>query len=300
MGKPDLVGKKVGKRTVLAFKGTKRRNHHSRWEDRLWEVEEPDGSRKVVRESNLLIRKYRQFRPNYYLYELIRKRKEVREGLVEFTLTPDDIVIPPACPIRGELLTMGRDGLKGPNSPTAVRIDTDQGWVPGNVKVISWKAYEDLPWLEDDERTCVFNRAPVTPLGPLALAPSPEELCILVEEGWDQAKDPIGSAESLQTAQFAVRGSLPPLCLLQVLGLRETSPRKFHVQPRKDKSLPPPKELPLLTFETMCNTAQKLGMTLKAIQRGFLLDGRPLRTLEAVRTELTLELESRFPELLKP
>ena len=207
----DLTGKQIGRRKVLKFA------NYNKKREKLWKVRNEDGSTQVVRESNLLIRRYRQFRPSYYLYELIRKRAEVREGRVSFNLTPADIEIPPACPIRGTMLAMGRDGKKGPDSPTAVRIDLDRGWEPGNVRVISWAAFSNLPWLKNDDRYRMgIDVGPSTPPGPLAPAPSAEDLCIMAEQGWDKTKSPVSIAAVLETVRFAVAGGQqdpPPSCV---------------------------------------------------------------------------------------
>jgi len=61
---------------------------------------------------------------------------------IPFTLTLPDIPnIPDVCPILGITLNVhhGRGGPQ-PDSPTLDRVQQSLGYVPGNVKVISWRA----------------------------------------------------------------------------------------------------------------------------------------------------------------
>jgi hypothetical protein len=55
----------------------------------------------------------------------------------EFSITESDIIIPEVCPILGIEMIPCSDG---PGSPTLDRIDNDQGYVAGNVHVISKSA----------------------------------------------------------------------------------------------------------------------------------------------------------------
>lgn len=55
----------------------------------------------------------------------------------EHNIKVEDIIIPTHCPVLGlELKPKGRDE----NSMTLDRIDTNKGYVKGNIAVISWKA----------------------------------------------------------------------------------------------------------------------------------------------------------------
>jgi hypothetical protein len=58
---------------------------------------------------------------------------------VEFNITKEDIVVPARCPVLGLILTPSIKVLS-PNSPTLDRFDNSQGYVPGNITVISSKA----------------------------------------------------------------------------------------------------------------------------------------------------------------
>jgi len=55
----------------------------------------------------------------------------------EFSLTVDDIKIPSVCPVLGIPLVIG-----GPlnNAPSMDRLDSALGYVPSNVRVISYRA----------------------------------------------------------------------------------------------------------------------------------------------------------------
>lgn len=87
-------------------------------------------------------RKDRQNRMSHRLHDLIRKRKEVLTGEVDFTITPKDIFVPKLCPISNVRLKPGPQ--KSPNSPTIVRLDMTKGWVPDNVRVMSWAAAQTV------------------------------------------------------------------------------------------------------------------------------------------------------------
>lgn len=69
-----------------------------------------------------------------------KSRKRAREAGIEFNITPQDIerVFPDACPIFQVPLSYGKgisDGL-----PSLDRIDSSLGYLPGNIRVISWRA----------------------------------------------------------------------------------------------------------------------------------------------------------------
>lgn len=74
--------------------------------------------------------------PSHPLYERARKRAQ-RQGL-EFSITRADIIVPHSCPVLGIPIIIG--GRRSEHSPSLDRIDPRQGYVPGNVRVISDKA----------------------------------------------------------------------------------------------------------------------------------------------------------------
>ena len=86
---------------------------------------------------------------------------------IEFNLSLEDIPeIPEICPIALiPLFIKEYDGTKGPceNSPTLDRIDTRKGYVPDNIRVISfrgnrWKA--DMS-IEDMERLLSYTKGEI-------------------------------------------------------------------------------------------------------------------------------------------
>lgn len=73
----------------------------------------------------------------HYLIRQARKRAK-KKGL-ECTIRPSDILVPERCPILGVLLKKNR-GQWSNDSYSLDRIDSTLGYVPGNVRVISWWA----------------------------------------------------------------------------------------------------------------------------------------------------------------
>jgi hypothetical protein len=68
-----------------------------------------------------------------------RAKASAKRYGVAFDLTPADIVVPERCSVLGLRLRVGF-GRPGPDSPTLVRLDLTQGFVRGNVRVISKQA----------------------------------------------------------------------------------------------------------------------------------------------------------------
>lgn len=79
------------------------------------------------------LRKIRKTRPHKTILERARKRAR-RQGL-PYTLRRQDIALPARCPVLGIPLRVGQS--RSPASPSLDRIDPGQGYVPGNVRVIS-------------------------------------------------------------------------------------------------------------------------------------------------------------------
>jgi len=73
---------------------------------------------------------------------LTRTRSRAKRRGVPFNLRLADIHVPDACPVLGIPIILGPVGKKGgaPNSPSLDRIDPDQGYVQGNVRVVSNRA----------------------------------------------------------------------------------------------------------------------------------------------------------------
>jgi hypothetical protein len=82
---------------------------------------------------------YRQRHPERFLLNAARQRAR-RDGL-EFSIGIGDIHIPQTCPVLGIPLKAGiGTGGHQPGSPTLDRRDNSKGYVPGNIRVISFRA----------------------------------------------------------------------------------------------------------------------------------------------------------------
>lgn len=66
------------------------------------------------------------------------KRRSVRDSL-DFNITIEDIEIPTHCPVLGLELFTSKEHAKD-NSPSLDRINNTQGYIKGNVRVISHRA----------------------------------------------------------------------------------------------------------------------------------------------------------------
>lgn len=72
-------------------------------------------------------------------YLLALSRRRARESGIEHTIQADDIMIPETCPILGLPLEAYRGGYNR-NSYSLDRVDNAKGYIPGNIRVISWRA----------------------------------------------------------------------------------------------------------------------------------------------------------------
>lgn len=79
------------------------------------------------------LRRIRKTRPHKTILERARKRAR-RQGL-PYSLRRQDISLPARCPVLGISLRVGQS--RSPASPSLDRIDPGQGYIPGNVRVIS-------------------------------------------------------------------------------------------------------------------------------------------------------------------
>lgn len=71
-------------------------------------------------------------------YCLAAKRRAKSQG-VPFNLEPDDIVFPEICPVLG-IPILFSDGGRTDNTPSIDRIVPKDGYVKGNIRMISWRA----------------------------------------------------------------------------------------------------------------------------------------------------------------
>lgn len=73
-------------------------------------------------------------------YMLYSARCRAKAKGWEFNLTPEDIVIPEVCPVFNVPFVHATGQGLQQYSPSLDRIDVTQGYVKGNVRVISWRA----------------------------------------------------------------------------------------------------------------------------------------------------------------
>lgn len=68
-----------------------------------------------------------------------QSRKRAKEKGIEHTLSKEDIPLVHVCPVR--LVELKRStGRFNPDSYTLDRVDSSKGYIPGNVRVLSWLA----------------------------------------------------------------------------------------------------------------------------------------------------------------
>lgn len=87
--------------------------------------------------------KYLWGRNNPFKFRIIQKRRHAKKRGHEFTLEYTDVDWVAVCPVLGiELDYSIFTGKKAPlpNAPSIDRIDNSKGYIPGNVRVISYRA----------------------------------------------------------------------------------------------------------------------------------------------------------------
>ncbi len=80
---------------------------------------------------------YYKINPKKKMFSTAKSRAKIY-GL-EFKLTLSDIIIPDVCPVLGIPL-IKKGGQQTDNSPSIDRIDSSKGYIPSNIKIISWRA----------------------------------------------------------------------------------------------------------------------------------------------------------------
>jgi hypothetical protein len=84
----------------------------------------------------------KQYKPNPVAKSLyINAKARAKKLGREFTITIEDIIVPPLCPVFGVPMerALGSIGA-GEHSPTLDRIDSSRGYSADNIEVISYKA----------------------------------------------------------------------------------------------------------------------------------------------------------------
>lgn len=91
---------------------------------------------ELKRRNQRYASRIRKERPDLYLWRIAKRRAKV-EGL-DFSITVEDIKIPVLCPILKIPIEIGGD-VRGPGIPSLDRLDNSKGYVPGNVRVVSYR-----------------------------------------------------------------------------------------------------------------------------------------------------------------
>lgn len=74
-------------------------------------------------------------------HTLRQAKMRAKELGIEFSLQREHVVLPEFCPVLGIRLTVGAgQSWRHVSSPSLDRFDNTKGYVPGNVRVISWRA----------------------------------------------------------------------------------------------------------------------------------------------------------------
>lgn len=82
----------------------------------------------------------REYYRRTYIYQIWdRARYRAKQQNLAFDITIDDIVIPDICPVLGIPIVVGK-GAPTPNSPSLDKMHPHEGYVKGNVQVISNRA----------------------------------------------------------------------------------------------------------------------------------------------------------------
>lgn len=71
---------------------------------------------------------------------LARSRNRAKRNGLEFTITEADVVVPEFCPVLGLRLDQNTVVRQQANTPSLDRFDNSKGYIPGNVRVISFRA----------------------------------------------------------------------------------------------------------------------------------------------------------------
>jgi hypothetical protein len=142
----------------MAYDPEYHRNYYqaNKEKKRLQGKEWANNNKDRVRElSRLNAQKRREENPEGYREAAIRYEKKNPEKILlkaaktratkkgfDFSITSEDIQIPEFCPLLGIKLEFKRGHGRGPNdnSPTLDRINSELGYIKGNVWVISAKA----------------------------------------------------------------------------------------------------------------------------------------------------------------
>lgn len=113
--------------------------------DKLLGIETPTNTDEVIRipspNAHKYRKKYLRTKRNNPISLLFKNAKQrARAKNLEFSITKDDVKMPELCPILGIPLHSNFGGVASDHSPSLDRIDSEKGYVPGNVMIISFRA----------------------------------------------------------------------------------------------------------------------------------------------------------------
>lgn len=119
-------------------------------QERAYRVRHPEQTREANRLARARARRLdpegvraRQrewYRINVEAGLLHSARARARRRGDAFTITRADVQIPTHCPVLGIPLVRTNSGAQTSNSPSLDQLVPGRGYVPGNVRVISWRA----------------------------------------------------------------------------------------------------------------------------------------------------------------
>lgn len=81
--------------------------------------------------------KYKKSNPVRAMW--LRAKERAKKYNLEFTITLEDIIIPEICPWLGISLNLTRH-KQSFDSPSLERLDSNKGYIPSNIIVVSWRA----------------------------------------------------------------------------------------------------------------------------------------------------------------
>lgn len=94
-------------------------------------------------------------------YMLINTKARCKFNNLEFNITKDDLKYIEICPVLGiklnYLTTAESRGLAKDNAASIDRIDNSKGYIPGNVRIISWRANKIKHDIKISEMQAVIN-----------------------------------------------------------------------------------------------------------------------------------------------
>ena len=82
-----------------------------------------------------------KYRQDIRRYLFVGAKARAKKCHIEFTIKIEDIIVPQFCPILGmELKRNVGSRTAQDNSPSVDRIDSQKGYIPGNIQVVSYRA----------------------------------------------------------------------------------------------------------------------------------------------------------------